>query len=85
MDITEYTKIRNELIGHKFRHFKGHEIIIKDITVDTENEEYRVIYHHINNPDIIWDRPYSMFTSKVDKEKYPNVEQEYRFERIDGE
>ena len=25
-------------------------------------------------------RPYNMFLEKVDKEKYPNVKQEYRFE-----
>jgi hypothetical protein len=27
-------------------------------------------------------RPYDMFISKVDKEKYPDVKQEYRFEEI---
>ena len=30
----------------------------------------------------IWLRPYDMFMSKVDREKYPNVEQEYRFEYV---
>ncbi|NFQ51285.1 DUF1653 domain-containing protein, partial [Clostridium botulinum] len=29
-------------------------------------------------------RPYDMFMSKVDKEKYPDIKQKYRFEYIHG-
>lgn len=79
----EYNKIMAELVGHKFKHFKGNEYIVKNITIDTETTEFRVIYYSIKDPSIIWDRPYDMFISKVDKEKYPNIEQEYRFQRED--
>ena len=33
--------------------------------------------------DIIWIRDYDMFNSLVDKEKYPEVTQKYRFELVD--
>ena len=39
-----------------------------------------VVYEHDGD---IWVRPYDMFISKVDKVKYPDVEQEYRFELLD--
>ena len=82
-DIFEYNKIRAKLIGHKFKHFKGNIYIVKDITLDTESEEIRVIYYDITKPDIKWDRPYSMFSPKVDVKKYPDVKQVYRFELLD--
>ena len=41
--------------------------------------EELVIYEH---KDKIWARSLKMFISKVDKQKYPNCKQEYRFELI---
>jgi hypothetical protein len=45
----------------------------------TETEEELVVYEHNGK---IWARPKDMFLSKVDKEKYPNITQEYRFELV---
>lgn len=67
-------------VGEKYRHFKGMEITIIAIAKNTENLEEMVVYEHNNE---IWVRPMEMFLSKVDKEKYPDVQQEYRFERIE--
>lgn len=67
------------IVGKTYRHFKGslHKVIA--IAKHTETLEDMVIYTH---DDKIWARPYDMFISKVDKEKYLDVNQEYRFELI---
>lgn len=67
--------------GERYRHFKGMIVEVLYIAKDSETEEDLVVYKHIND-DNVWVRPYEMFTSKVDKEKYPNVLQEYRFELV---
>ena len=67
-------------VGEKYKHFKGNIIEIIAIGKNTENLEEMVVYNHDGE---IWIRPLEMFMSKVDKEKYPNVEQEYRFQKID--
>lgn len=48
----------------------------------SETGEKLMIYQALYNDHYICARPYSMFESKVDKEKYPNVKQEYRFQII---
>ena len=70
------------IVGKKYRHFKGNIYIVLCICKDSETLEDLVIYKDCNS-DKIWARKYSMFISKVDKNKYPNVLQEYRFEQID--
>lgn len=67
------------IVGKKYRHFKGNIIEILAIAKHTETLEDMVVYTHDNN---VWVRPYSMFLDKVDKEKYPDIKQEYRFEII---
>lgn len=66
--------------GQKYRHFKGNIITVLEIAKNTETLEMMVVYDHDGT---IWVRPYEMFISKVDKEKYPDVEQEYRFQLVE--
>ncbi len=70
----------NVIKGQKYRHFKGHVVTVLEIAKNTETLEMMVVYEHAGT---VWVRPYDMFVSKVDKEKYPNVEQEYRFELVE--
>lgn len=70
------------MVGFRFRHFKGGIYLVTDIAVHSETEEPMVIYKSFDNPDNVWCRPLSMFLSEVDHEKYPDVKQVMRFERI---
>lgn len=75
-------------IGKKYRHFKGKLYKVIDIVYDSESnndEEYKkvVVYQALYGDNLKWARPYDMFNSLVDREKYPDVEQEYRFEEVD--
>lgn len=63
----------------KYKHFKGDIVEVINIAKHTETMEDMVIYSHKNK---IWARPYEMFNSLVDKEKYPNINQKYRFEEV---
>lgn len=49
------------------------------ISRHTETEELTVVYEYEGT---IWSRPLEMFMSEVDKKKYPDAKQRYRFEVI---
>lgn len=70
-------------IGKTYKHFKGKTYKVLMIARDSETLEDIVIYEGLYGDHIIWARPYDMFNSLVDKEKYPGIKQEYRFEQID--
>lgn len=69
--------------GDIVKHFKGKLYMVEDIATNSETGERLVVYSQAYPPFETYARPEEMFCSKVDKEKYPNVEQEYRFELVD--
>ena len=78
--------MREIKIGHIYRHFKGGRYIVLDIVNDSEggDEERKkvVIYQALYGDREKWARSLEMFASEVDHEKYPEVEQRWRFEEV---
>ena len=76
-------------VGGVYKHFKGHVYRVIAIGYDSENYNDEnpelsrmVVYQNVEDESQIWIRPYQMFNSLVDKDKYPEITQEYRFEEM---
>ena len=75
-------RYKENMAGKRYRHFKGNIYVVVDIAVHSETAELMVIYKSFDDPLLTWARPFKMFISPVDKEKYPNVNQKMRFEEV---
>ena len=63
-----------------YRHFKGDYYLVEDLANDSETGEEYVIYRKLYGDGSLWLRPKGMVLSEVDREKYPDCPQRYRFE-----
>ena len=78
-------------VGDVVRHFKREYVSpessdylyrVLAFARHTETDEEPVIYQAMYPPFKTCARPYEMFMSRVDREKYPDAAQEYRFEVV---
>lgn len=65
-----------------YRHFKGSLYKIITLAIHSETGEQMAVYQALYGNYQVYVRPLSMFLEKIDKAKYPDADQEYRFERM---
>ena len=72
-----------ELVIHGiYRHFKNLYYRVETVAKHSETEEDYVVYRKMYGDRGRWVREKRMFLSEVDREKYPDVPQKYRFEYL---
>ncbi len=66
-----------------YRHFKGGVYKVLFTAKRAEDESVVVVYEPQYAKGTYWTRDLQEFLSEVDHEKYPDVSQLYRFEKIE--
>lgn len=85
--------VEHLLYGDLVQHFKREKLSeekkedtylyrILCVATDTETGKKCVIYQAMYGNFGVYSRPMDMFLSEVDHNKYPDIKQEYRFEKV---
>ena len=73
--------VMNEIVkGGLYRHFKGMYYYVLDVATHSETGEKLVVYQKLYDERDLYVRPLEMFCSDVDRDKYPDVKQQKRFQ-----
>lgn len=78
----------NSMMGSVVEHFKGNYYLVLGIVNNATNNasigKQMVVYKALYGMGITWVRDVHEFLSEVDKTKYPDASQKYRFELAQG-
>ncbi len=71
--------MRKIKINRIYKHFKGNYYLVIDIGKHADTLEDYVIYRALYGDYKLWIRSLKDFSSEVDRKKYPEIKQKYRF------
>lgn len=85
-----YGRFKSSIVKH-FKHKESsddplnHIYEILGVSAHSEDHDEKFITYRSLKDHRVWVRPYDMFMSEVDHEKYPDAKQKYRFESVTEE